>query len=265
MARARCWLLVGLVGVVPAGCSDASADRPASATRSTTTTAVGLDVERVVVSTSTVAKTVTPSTAAVGGLPSTVVPAAPVTSTMIPAPCDVVAVGDSVGIDLFNNGLRDRLAFAGCDLKWTGGRRGITVTDGADALASASGITADVALVILGYHDAKSETQAGRFPSLIDTVMAAAGPRLVVWPMLGATDDCSDNYKIAVGVANASLQEATTRWPNLLLVDYTSLLAAHPEYSQDRCPHLLASGSTEVAGWLAGQLREAVNSATPLA
>jgi len=215
--------------------------------------------------------TVTPSTAAGSGLQSTVetdlptsttVPPTsttiPPTSTTVPPPCDVVAVGDSVGIDLFNNGLRERLAFAGCDLKWTGGRRGITVTDGAGELATASDVSANVALVILGYHNLKSETQGGRFPSLIDTVMAAAGPRLVVWPMLGATDDCSANYKIGVGVANASLQEATARWPNLLLVDYTSLLAAHPEYSQQRCPHLLASGSKEVAGWLAGQLREVV-------
>ena len=185
----------------------------------------------------------------------------PSTSASVPAPCDVVAVGDSVGIDLFNNGLGDRLAFAGCDLKWTGGHRGITVTDGAAALAGAKQIAAHVALVILGYHDTRSETQSGRFPALIDTVMAAAGPRLVVWPMLGATDDCSANYKIAVGAANSDLQRAAARWPNLLLVDYTSLIAAHPEYSQRRCPHLLASGSRAVAGWLAGQLRQAVDSA----
>ena len=256
MGRAWCWLLVAFVGAGLSGCSaDSTTVSP------TVPTVVATSVETSPTDTETLRGTTTaPATAPVSGLPSPAVSAvAP--PTTIPAACDVVAVGDSVGIDLFNNGLGDRLAFAGCDLKWTGGHRGITVSEGADALASASDIPADVALVILGYHNLKSETQSGRFPSLIDEVMTAAGQRMVVWPMLGATDDCSANYKIGVGVANASLQDATTRWPNLLLVDYTSLLAAHPEYSQQRCPHLLAGGSKAVAGWLAGQLREAINRA----
>lgn len=168
-------------------------------------------------------------------------------------------VSDSVGIDLLDNGLKDRLAFAGCNLKWTGGNRGIGVEDGADLLAGVSDIEADVVLMMLGYHDANSNGRAGRYPGFIDIVMQAAGPRLVVWPMYGATDDCSANYKEGIRMANQSLQDATARWPNLRLVDYPSLLAAHPEYSQERCPHLLASGSSEVAGWLAGQVREAVN------
>ncbi len=167
-----------------------------------------------------------------------------------------------MGIDLINNGLKDRLAFAGCDLKWTGGARGIEVEAGAQVLAGAADIDADVVLVMLGYHNANSNARKGRFPALIDMVLEAAGPRLVVWPMYGATDDCSANYKSGIGIANQSLQDAQTRWPNLLLVDYTSVIAAHPEYSQQRCPHLLASGSKAVAGWLAGALREAVNSAS---
>lgn len=249
MARNRLLLLTGLVGLVAAGCGGGAADSSPSVGPSETAPVV------VPVTSTTVPETLAvPSTAV-----TTSTTTASTTTTTIPAPCNVIAVGDSVGIDLFNNGLKDRLAFAGCDLKWTGGRRGIEVSDGAAVLASAGDIQADIALVILGYHNAKSETQSGRFPSLIDTVMAAAGPRLVVWPMLGATDDCSANYKIAVGVANQSLQDATARWPNLTPVDYTAVLAAYPEYSQQRCPHLLASGSREVAGWLAGQVREVAN------
>lgn len=250
-------MLVGLVGLVLAGCSAASADQPADTN-------------------SVVGQTATPSTAAVSGLPSTVVSVAPTattippttttippTTTTIPAPCNVIAVSDSVGIDLIDNGLKDRLAFAGCDLKWTGGGRGIEVEAGTQVLAGAADIEADVVLVMLGYHNANSNARRGRFPALIDMVVEAAGPRLVVWPMYGATDDCSANYKSGIGVANQALQDAQARWPNLLLVDYTSVLAAHPEYSQQRCPHLLASGSKAVAGWLAGALREAVNAATP--
>lgn len=187
--------------------------------------------------------------------------AAATTTTTIPAPCKVMFVSDSVGIDLIDNGLRDRLAFAGCTLKWTGGQRGIALVDGAQLLANASDVEADAVVVMLGYHDANSNGRAGRYPGFIDTVMQAAGQRLVVWPMYGAPDDCSANYKAGIGMANQSLQDATARWPNLRLVDYPSLLAAHPEYSQKRCPHLLASGSKEVAGWLAGQIRETVNAA----
>jgi len=179
--------------------------------------------------------------------------------TTIPAPCNVIFVSDSVGIDLINNGLKDRLAFGGCSLKWTGGQRGIEIESGAKVLSGASGVDANVVVVMLGYHNANSNAHKGRFPAVIDLVMQAAGSRLVVWPMYGATDDCSANYQEGVGIANQALQDATGRWPNLRLVDYTSLLAAHPEYSQHRCPHLLASGSHDVAGWLAGQIREVAN------
>jgi len=218
------------------------------------------------------AEQATPSTAAVSGLPSSVVTIPPTsttappttttippTTTTIPAPCNVITVSDSVGIDLIDNGLKDRLAFAGCDLKWTGGARGIEIEAGAVILAGVADIDADIVLVMLGYHNANSNARRGRFPALIDMVVEAAGPRLVVWPMYGATDDCSANYKSGIVVANQSLQDATARWPNLRLVDYTSLLAAHPEYSQQRCPHLLSSGSKAVAGWLAGQIRETAN------
>ena len=187
--------------------------------------------------------------------------AAPTTTTTIPAPCNVMFVSDSVGIDLVSNGLKDALAFGGCTLKWTGGNRGIEVVDGADVLAAASGVEADVVVVMLGYHNANSNGRAGRYPGFIDTVMQAAGQRLVIWPLYAATDDCSSNYKQGISQANQSLRDATARWPNLRLVDYPSVLAAHPEYSQQRCPHLLSSGSKEVAGWLAGQIRETANAA----
>ncbi len=253
MARVRAWLLAGLAGVLSAGCSAASADQAAT----TTATAAVSRLPGAVVTTPTVSTTIPPASAAAPPTSATVV----ATSATVPAPCDVVAVGDSVGVDLIDNGLGDSLAAVGCELKWAGGRRGITVTEGASELSGANDITADVAVVILGYHNARSETQAGRFPSLIDTVMKAAGSRLVVWPMLAATDDCSDSYKTAAGVASANLRDAMARWPNLVVVDYPSVLAAHPEYSEQRCPHLLADGSKAVAAWLAGEVRAAVNAA----
>jgi len=252
MARAHRWSLVGVVGLVLAGCTAASAD---------TSPTVGPS-ETAPVNVRVAATTAAPQVSEASTTlltPSTT--AAPTTTTTIPAPCTVIAVADSVGIDLFNNGLKDQMASFGCTLKWTGGQRGMEFSAGADVLAGAGDIDADIVVVMVGYHNAKSNTQAGRFPSLIDKVMEAAGPRLVIWPTMAATDDCSANYKTAVGVANGNLDDALARWPNLRLVDYNSLLAAHPEYSVQRCPHLLASGSKAVAGWLAGQVREAADAA----
>lgn len=254
MARNRLSLLAALVALVAAGCTGAAADSSPTVGPSETVpvgTAATPDV-----TTTTATTLAAPATVA-----TTSTTTIPPTTTTIPAPCNVMFVSDSVGIDLLNNGLKDTMAFVGCNLKWTGGNRGIEIEDGAVVLAAASDVDADVVVVMLGYHNANSNGRGGRYPGLIDMVMQAAGPRLVVWPMYGATDDCSANYKAGVGMANQSLRDATARWQNLRLVDYTSLLAANPQYSLERCPHLLASGSRDVAGWLAGQVRETANAA----
>lgn len=254
MSPNRLTWLVGVAALVAAGCAGASAD--STSTVGPSETAPIGTAAAPAVTTTTVVEMVASTTVA-----TTSTTSAPTTTTTIPAPCNVMFASDSVGIDLLNNGLKDTLAFVGCTLKWTGGNRGIEIEDGAAELARANAVDADVVVMMLGYHDANSNGRGGRYPALIDMVMQAAGPRLVVWPMYGATDDCSSNYKTGVGMANQSLRDATARWPNLRLVDYPSLLAANPQYSQERCPHLLASGSREVAGWLAGQVRETANAA----
>ncbi len=180
-----------------------------------------------------------------------------------PAPCQVVFVGDSVGTGIANQGLDTALAGVGCGLAWKGGYPGITVTDGANALAGAGAVPANVAVVVLGYHNARSETRNGHFPGLIDHVMESAGPRTVIWPLLAQTPDCSATYTDAVADADAELQAATARWPNLVLVDYPSLLGAHPEWSENRCPHLLAPGYRATAEWLASEVRRVVDAAPP--
>ena len=103
----------------------------------------------------------------------------------------------------------------------------------------------------------------GRFPRRIDAVVQAAGPRLVVWPMLASTADCSNGYKDALVRANQELQAATLRWPNLVLADYPAFLAGHPEYSENRCPHLVPPGYGAAAAWLAGEVRRLLELRTP--
>lgn len=209
----------------------------------------------------------TTTTAAVTTAPTTTAPTTTVAPTPAPpAPCAVSYVGDSLGMGTLRNGLPQALAGVGCPLVWYGGYGGMETSAGARLLAQNQAKPTNVALVMLGYHNARSEVSRGMFPGLIDQVMKGAGDRLVVWPLLGSTSDCSAGYKVALVRANKELQEATARWPNLVLADYPSFTAPHPEYSENRCPHLLPPGYRAAASWLAGEVRRLVDAraaATP--
>ena len=171
----------------------------------------------------------------------------------------MVAVGDSVGQDLFNNGFDASLANVGCQLVAATGARGITMQQGAAYLARVRDVPADVAVVVLGYHNAVSQTRSGQFPAFIDAVMEAAGDRIVVWSLPGRTPDCGVNFTNSVARETQFVHEAMGRWPKLVPVDYPSVIDAHPEYSQNRCPHLVNSGSRAVGVWLAGEVRRVVD------
>jgi hypothetical protein len=171
----------------------------------------------------------------------------------------VVAVGDSVGQDMFNNEFGASLANVGCHLAAATGARGITMQEGASYLARARDIPANVVVVVLGYHNAVSQTRSGTFPALIDGVMEAAGDRIVVWSLPGRTSDCGASFTNAVAVEGQLVVEAMGRWPNLVPVDYAAVIDAHPEYSQNRCPHLVNSGSRAVGAWLADEVRRIVD------
>ncbi len=167
----------------------------------------------------------------------------------------MLAVGDSVGQDVFSNGFGASLANVGCHLAAATGARGITMPEGAAYLARARDVPANLVVVVLGYHNAVSQTRSGQFPALIDAVMEAAGDRTVVWSLPAPTPDCGPSFTNAVAVQTRLVYEAMGRWPTLVPVDYPSVIGAHPEYSQHRCPHLVGSGSRAVGVWLAGEVR----------
>jgi hypothetical protein len=132
-------------------------------------------------------------------------------------------------------------------------------SEGAQALKAAGDVGANVVVASVGYVNAHEHIQKGEYPGLIDQVMKAAGDRVVIWPLLGGTSDCSTWYAQSIVTANQMLQQATKRWPNLVLADYPSFIAAHPEYSQHRCPHLIAAGYQARAQWLASEVRRLVS------
>ena len=131
--------------------------------------------------------------------------------------------------------------------------------DGAALLAGGDGAATNVAVIVLGFHNTRSEVAAGGFAARIDAVMGAAGDRLVVWALLAGTAECSASYQQALSAADDELRAAQQRWPRLELVDYPTFLAAHPEYSNHDCPHLVAAGYQAVANWLAGEVRRVVD------
>jgi hypothetical protein len=205
--------------------------------------------------------TTAPAVSASTGPPTPPTPIPTPTRPTTPAPpalCSVSFVGDSLGAGTLRNGLADALGRVGCPLVWKTAYGGMPIAVGATLLARAGTAPSNVALVMLGFHNARSEVFRGRFPARIDAVVRAAGSRLVVWPLLASTSDCSAGYKAALVRANDELRAATLRWPNLELVDYPAFLAPHPEYSEHRCPHLLPPGYGAAAAWLAGEVRQVV-------
>jgi hypothetical protein len=175
----------------------------------------------------------------------------------------VAYLGDSLGYGTLQNGLEAALASVGCPLVWSSARPGMEMAEGAAALAAAGDTGANVVLVSMGYVNTRMHQRKAEFPALIDQVLKAAGDRTVVWPTLGRTADCSATYVQALAQANQQLEAAKARWPKLVLIDYPSLIDAHPEYSQHRCPHLVSAGYEARSAWLASEVRRIVDSQAP--
>ena len=192
---------------------------------------------------------------------STLPPTTMATTTTAPphVRCRAAYVGDSVGWGTLRNGLAAALAAVGCPLVWSSARPGMETAEGAAVVRRAGTAGSTVLIASLGYVRTTAHVQQGEFVKLIDQLMAAAGKRVVIWPMLGRTPECSAGYSQAIIVANKQLKAATERYPNLVLADYTTFITSHPEYTQHRCPHLSDPGYHQRALWLAGEVRRLVD------
>ena len=142
---------------------------------------------------------------------------------------------------------------------WSSARPGMETAEGAAIVRKAGTAGSNVLIASLGYVRTTAHVQKGEFVKLIDQVMAAAGKRVVVWPLLGRTPECSAGYSQAIIVANKQLRAARDRHPNLVLADYSTFITEHPEYTQHRCPHLTDAGYHQRAVWLAGEVRRLVD------
>lgn len=210
--------------------------------------------------TSIAVPTTAPATAATPApttLPPTTLP--PPTTAPPHVRCRAAYIGDSIGWGTLRNGLAAALAKVGCPLVWSSARPGMETAEGAAIIRKAGPAGSNVLIASLGYVRTKAHVQKGEFAKLIDLVMAAAGKRVVVWPLLGRTPECSAGYSQAIIVANRQLEAAKERYPNLVLADYKTFITSHPEYTQNRCPHLTNAGYQQRALWLAGEVRRLVD------
>jgi hypothetical protein len=140
-------------------------------------------------------------------------------------------VGDSVSV-----GATPAIQAAGFEHGWSvsiDAEIGRTTSQGADILASMQGRLPSVVVIELGNNDAAIPAS---FATHIDAVMRElAGADHVVWYTMS-------RFASWVPAANAELQAATDRWPNLELADWSTVAATTPGVLSGSGPHLMPAG-----------------------
>jgi lysophospholipase L1-like esterase len=109
-----------------------------------------------------------------------------------------------------------------------------------------AGVEADVLVVNLGVNDTASPGTATTqgylaYPQKIDWFMALAEGRPVVWTNLPCPLLAEVRRSGCVRV-NVNLASATTRWPNLTVLDWNKEASPHPEWMGADGVHLTSPG-----------------------
>ncbi|MFN3255059.1 MAG: SpoIID/LytB domain-containing protein [Ilumatobacter sp.] len=170
-------------------------------------------------------------------------------------------IGDSVGNSIAHEGGSEfrRLTdgtFASSRLDVVDGRCTTkTVCPGTTGVEAAASLPLDLDLVLveLGYNDTPAN-----FASDIDAMMTALqarGVRRVAW--VNMADIRTSNGQLVYTQANAALDAATARWPQLTVLDWeaASDTPERPRWFSDGV-HLTTTGQAQFALWLRSQLLE---------
>ncbi len=174
-------------------------------------------------------------------------------------PTSVGMIGDSVGASIAGTGSSelDRLidgTFAATTIDVVAGRCTTNVacigTSGVEA-AAALPANLDLVVVELGYND-----WPATFAADIDAMMGALalrGARQVAWVNMADIRQVGGSSYYAA--ANQALQAATSRWPNLTILDWdaASDTAERSRWFSDGV-HLTTTGQAEFALWLRAQM-----------
>ena len=97
------------------------------------------------------------------------------------------------------------------------GKTGRTATEGLDILATRKAPLPPTVVMALGTNDIESPEE---FTAVVNETMALLGPRRVIWVNIASPR--SQPF-------NVDLDAARTHYPNLEIIDWASVMAAHPE------------------------------------
>ncbi|MGQ0832923.1 MAG: SGNH/GDSL hydrolase family protein [Microthrixaceae bacterium] len=112
----------------------------------------------------------------------------------------------------------------------------------------------DAVVVNLGINDALgpgSETTPGysKYPEKIDYLMRSMGGRPVLWTNLPCNLE-PEAWRQGCAAINRALASASSRWPNLTVLDWSSRAKDHPEYMNAGDVHLTSTGHAAWANFV---------------
>jgi lysophospholipase L1-like esterase len=196
----------------------------------------------------TTGRTVAPSASAGGGAVA-VSPGATTTISRPPLGTKVAIVGDSL-----TEGIRSRITpFAtryGFDAN-------IDAQNGRDIEAGLSPLKKivggrDLVVVALGTNDARTGLTATEADDRIDEVMKQVAGKPVLWVNIYRAD--TKGTMAAAELFDQELAGATSRYPNLTVLDWSSYIQSRPELMGDDHIHLTSEGYLARAEWMARQI-----------
>jgi hypothetical protein len=110
----------------------------------------------------------------------------------------------------------------------------------------------DLVVVALGTNDARSGLTAAEADTRIDEMMALATGKPVLWVNIYRSD--TKGTMAAADLFDQQLGAATSRYPNLTVLDWSSYIQSRPELMGDDHIHLTSDGYLARAEWLARQI-----------
>jgi len=185
----------------------------------------------------------------VPGSPTTTADLTIPTTTLAPLGTKVAIVGDSL-----TEGVRSRFSpFAtryGFDAK-------IDAQNGRDIEAGISPLKKivsgrDLVVVALGTNDARTGLNATEANARIDEVMAQVAGRPVLWVNIYRSD--TKGTMAAAELFDEQLTSATSEYPNLTVLDWSSYIQNRPELMGEDHIHLTSDGYMARAEWMARQI-----------
>jgi lysophospholipase L1-like esterase len=190
----------------------------------------------------------TGSTTARGGA-GTNSPGATTTVWQPPLGTKVAIVGDSL-----TEGVRSRITpFAtrfGFDAK-IDAQNGRDIEAGLEPLKKIVG-GRDLVVVALGTNDARTGLTSTEADTRIDEVMVQVAGRPVLWVNIYRAD--TKGTMAAAELFDKELTAATSRYPNLTVLDWSSYIQSRPELMGEDHIHLTSDGYLARAEWLARQI-----------